>query len=427
MKIQNISALEILDSRGFPTLKTTVVLDDGSVGWSAIPSGASTGSHEAHELRDNDPHRFNGKGVLQAKHNVDVILNDLLNGFDPEKQLELDKKMVEADGTENKSKLGANAILSVSLAVARAVAVSQKKELYEYLNRFFNTPLVMPMPMINVLNGGKHAEKSSDIQEYILMPYGFPNFSESLRATAEVFQALKKILGKRGFATTVGDEGGFAPSLEDNYAPLNLLVEAITEAGYEPGQEFGLGIDGAASEFYENGKYHLKAENKVLSTAELVDYYLKMQKEFPLCSLEDHFQEDDWQGFIDINAKLGDFVQTVGDDLYVTNVKRLRKGIETKASNAILVKVNQIGTLSETIATLKLAKSANMQAVISHRSGETEDPFIADLVVASGAGQLKAGSLSRSERLAKYNRLLEIENKEKNISFYQFPYKVNGF
>jgi enolase len=427
MKINKIWSIEILDSRGFPTLKTFVELENGVIGNAAIPSGASTGTYEAHELRDNDPHRFNGKGVLTAKHNVDVILNDLLKGRDASDQETLDRLMIKADGTENKTNLGANAILSVSLATARAAAQAQKKELYQYLNYFFKTPLLMPMPMVNVLNGGKHAERSSDIQEYMLFPYGFSNYSESLRATAEVFQQLKQIVSKMGFSTAVGDEGGFAPSLKDNYEPLNLLVDAITEAGYVSGDEFGLGIDSAASEFFENNKYNLKTENKVLSTNELVNYYIEMQKLFPICSLEDHFAEDDWQGFVNLNEHIGNKIQTVGDDLYVTNPKRFRKGIELKASNAILVKLNQIGTLSETIEVIKMAKEAKMQVVISHRSGETEDSFIADLVVASGVGQIKAGSMSRSERLVKYNRLLEIEAKEPSIPFYQFPYKTNGY
>jgi len=432
MNITKIWSLEILDSRGFPTLKTFVQLEDGSIGWAAIPSGASTGSHEVLELRDSDPHRYLGQGVLKAKYNVENILEELLIGSDAFQQEEIDQKMLTADGTKNKSRLGANAILSVSLAVARAAALSRKLELYEYLAHFFQTTkIVLPVPMVNVINGGKHASGSSDIQEYILMPYGFPKFSESLRATDEVFHTLKKIIKARGFATTVGDEGGFAPKLSNNFEPLNLLVEAISEAGYVPGSEFGLGIDSAASEFFENGNYQLKSENKTLSRQEFVNYYLKMAEQFPICSLEDHFQEDDWEGFVEINKQLGERIQTVGDDLYVTNVERLRRGIELKATNAILIKVNQIGTLSETIKAIKLAKEAQMQIIISHRSGETEDSFIADLAVASGAGQIKSGSLSRSERLVKYNRLLEIEAREKelnpeNLYFYQFPYRLNG-
>lgn len=431
MKISRIWSLEILDSRGFPTLKTYVELEDGSIGTAAIPSGASTGSHEAHELRDKDPHRFGGQGVLTAKYNVENLLEELLIGQDVYDQTELDQKMIRADGTPNKSKLGGNAILSVSLAAARAAAKSRGLELYQYLAHFFGTSSIyLPVPMINVINGGKHAPGSSDFQEYVLMPYGFPKFSEAIRSTAEVFQELKKLLKKRDLPTTVGDEGGFAPKFGSNVEPLQLLVEAITEAGYVPGEEFGLGIDSAASVLYDQSKYHLKSEGKVLSREELAKYYLEMKKQFPLCSLEDHFQEDDWQGFVDFNKALGEQVQTVGDDLYVTSVERLKKGIELKATNAILIKLNQIGTLSETIEAIKFAKSAKMQVVVSHRSGETEDTFIADLVVGSGAGQIKSGSLSRSERLAKYNRLLEIEALEKetnpdNLFYYDFPFKVD--
>ncbi|OGK66250.1 phosphopyruvate hydratase [Candidatus Roizmanbacteria bacterium RIFOXYB2_FULL_41_10] len=432
MTISKIWALEILDSRGFPTLKTYVTLEDGSTGWAAIPSGASTGSHEAHELRDGDTHRYAGQGVLKAKYNVENVLQTLLVGQDAFDQEKIDQKMIHEDGTPNKARLGANAILSVSLAVARAAAVSRKLELYQYLAHFFNTnSIVLPVPMINVINGGKHAPGSSDIQEYVLMPYGFSKFSESLRAADEVFHKLKGLISARGFATTVGDEGGFAPKLGSNTEPLSLLVEAISEAGYVPGTEFGLGIDSAASEFFKDGQYHLQAENKSLSRDELTDYYVKMAEKFPLCSLEDHFAEDDWQGFVNLNKLLGQKVQTVGDDLYVTNVERLKKGIGLQATNAILIKVNQIGTLSETIQAIKLAKESQMQVVVSHRSGETEDSFIADLVVGAGLGQIKTGSLSRSERLAKYNRLLEIEAREKELDpdhlfYYDFPYKLNG-
>ncbi len=432
MTITKLSALEILDSRGFPTLKTYVELEDGSIGWAAIPSGASTGSHEAHELRDGDTHRYAGQGVLKAKYNVENILQDLLIGQDVFNQEEIDQKMIKADNTANKSRLGANAILSVSLAVARAAAISRKLELYQYLAHFFNTnSIIMPVPMINVINGGKHAPGSSDIQEYVLMPYGFPKFSEAIRAADEVFHKLKSLLSSKGFATTVGDEGGFAPKLASNTEQLSLLVEAISEAGYVPGTEFGLGIDSAASEFFKDGKYHLQAESKVLSRDELTNYYVKMTEKFPVCSLEDHYAEDDWQGFVDLNKQLDQRIQTVGDDLYVTNVERLKKGISLKATNAILIKVNQIGTLTETIAAIKLAKESQMQVVVSHRSGETEDSFIADLVVAAGLGQIKTGSLSRSERLVKYNRLLEIEAREKerdpeHLFYFDFPYKLNS-
>jgi len=432
MTIKKIWSLEILDSRGFPTLKTYVELSDGSIGSASVPSGASTGSHEACELRDKDPHRYDGLGVLKAKYNVENVLQELLIDMDAFDQQAIDQKMIAADSTDDKSRLGANAILSVSLAVARAAAKSRQLELYQYLAHFFNTNIIiMPVPMINVINGGKHALNASDIQEYMLMPYGFSKFSESLRAADEVFHHLQKLLNKKGFMTTVGDEGGFAPKLQSNTEPLALLTEAIADAGYVAGTEFGLGIDVAANELFKNGKYELKTENKTLSRQELTDYYLQMVEKFPICSLEDHFGEEDWQGFVEFNRLSGERFQTVGDDLYVTNIKRLEKGIEQKATNAILIKVNQIGTLSETIATIKKAKEAKFQVIISHRSGETEDPFIADLVVGAGTGQIKTGSLSRSERLAKYNRLLEIEAREKELNsdhlfYYDFPYKLNG-
>lgn len=427
MKITKIWSLEILDSRGFPTLKTFVELEDGSVGWAAIPSGASTGSHEAHELRDADPHRFFGKGVLAAKHNVEVIINDLLQGRESEDQETLDRVMIEADGTENKTKFGANAMLSVSLAAVRAVALSQKKELYTYLQESLKIGgLLMPVPMINVINGGKHAEWSTDFQEYMLVPHGFEKFSEALRAAAEVFQTLKQNLHKSGKSVNVGDEGGFAPHFANNREPLELLVDSIEEAGYIPGEEIALALDVAASEFFKEGKYHLKTEGRELERTALVDYYLSLKEEYPILSIEDPFHEDDWQGFVDLTEKIGEKTQIVGDDLYVTNPARYRKGIELKASNAILVKLNQIGTLTETAEVLKMAKEAGQLAIVSHRSGETEDPFIADLVVATGAGQIKTGSLSRSERLVKYNRLLEIEHQSGGVQFYQFPYKTNG-
>lgn len=427
MKIQSIHALEILDSRGMPTLKTFVELDNGVIGTAAVPSGASTGSHEAHELRDSDPKRYFGKGVLQAKHNVDVVISELLKGRESEDQETLDRLMIKADGTENKSRLGANAMLSVSLAAARASALAQGKELYEYLGRFFDQgALVMPVPMINVINGGKHAERSADFQEYMLIPHGFSKFSEGLRAAAETFQALKKILSKAGQPTSVGDEGGFAPRLKSNREPLQLLIEAIETANYAPGEEIAIGMDVAASEFYQESKYFLATESRHLSSAELAKYYSELKEEFPIYSIEDPFAEDDWQGFVDLTSAIGEKTQIVGDDIYVTNPHRYRKGIELKASNAILIKLNQIGTLSETIEVMKMARESGQQAVISHRSGETSDTFIADLVVASGAGQIKTGSVSRSERLAKYNRLLEIEAREEGISYYPFPYKTNG-
>ncbi len=427
MNIKNISALEILDSRGIPTLKTFVELENGVVGWSEVPSGASTGTYEAHELRDNDPKRYFGKGVLTAKHNVEVVLNELLAGKDAANQSEIDKLMLEADGTENKTKLGANAILSVSLACARAVASAQKQELYEYLAEMFgHAPSVLPVPLINVINGGKHAENSVDFQEYMLVPYGFPKFSEALRAASEVFNALKKILHGKKLPTTVGDEGGFAPNLNSNREPLELLLDAIESAGYVPGQEFALALDVAASEIFQNNKYNLAKENKQLSQSELAKYYQQLREDFPLFSIEDPFSEDDWQGFVNLTASLGSRTQIVGDDLYVTNLERFKKGIELQATNAILIKLNQIGTLTETIEVIKMAQGKGIQTIISHRSGETTDSFIADFAVAAAAGQIKTGSLSRSERLAKYNRLLEIEASLENPVYFQFPYTNNG-
>lgn len=427
MKIKNISSLEILDSRGVPTLKTFVELENGVVGWAEIPSGASTGSYEAHELRDNDPKRYFGKGVLTAKHNVEVVLNELLVGKEVTLQAEIDKLMLEADGSENKKKLGANAILSVSLACARAAAADQKQELFQYLAELFgNRPSVLPVPFINVINGGKHAENSADFQEYMLVPYGFPKFSEALRAAAEVFHTLKKILQSKKLPTTVGDEGGFAPSLSGNREPLELLLEAIETTGYVPGKEFAVALDVAANELFLDNSYNLVRENKKLNKEELAKYYVELREDFPLFSIEDPFAEDDWQGFVNLTKTLGKNTQIVGDDLYVTNPERFKKGIGLQATNAILIKLNQIGTLTETIEVIKMAQKSGMQTIISHRSGETTDPFIADLAVAASAGQIKTGSLARSERLAKYNRLLEIEHKLQNSIYYQFPYTNNG-
>ena len=427
MVITKIWSLEILDSRGIPTLKTYVELDNGVVGWACVPSGASTGTYEAHELRDKDPKRFAGKGVLQAKHNVEVIINDLLQNREITDQETIDRVMIEADGTENKSKFGANTILSVSLACARAAALAEKKELYQYLGSFFNSASsVLPVPLINIINGGKHALQAADFQEYLIVPYSFPTYSEALRASSEVFLQLKQILQKTKKSTHVGDEGGYALSVSNNQEPIQLIMQAIEASGFVPGQEIALALDVAANELYQEEKYRLTIENKELSRQELLDYYVKLLEDFPICSLEDPFAEDDWQGFVDLTQKLGERYQIVGDDLYVTNTNRFKKGISLKASNAILIKLNQIGTLSETIEVIKIAKEAKFHTIISHRSGETEDSFIADLAVASGAGQIKTGSLSRSERLVKYNRLLEIEAQEKNNTYFQFPYKTNG-
>jgi len=424
MVITGVRCIEILDSRGFPTLKTFIKLDNGAVGSASIPSGASTGIHEAHELRDEDPKRYQGKGVLKAKYAVENEIAPLIIGKDPNNQQQLDGAMIALDGTKNKSRLGANAILSASLAVAKATSVGQKKELYEYLASFFETTsYVLPVPLINVINGGKHASKSSDFQEYMIIPYGFTRFSEALRAAAEIFQVLKKKVSALGHSTTVGDEGGFALPFKTNEEPLQLLMEAIEESSYVAGQEIALGIDAAASVFYENDEYRFATNQTNYTTEKLSEYYAELVAKYPLVSLEDPFAEDDWDGFTHLTAKVGATIQIIGDDLYATNKDRLRQGIEKKASNSILVKLNQIGTLSETIDVIQQAKMNDMTVVISHRSGETEDAFIADLVVASGAGQIKTGSMSRSERMAKYNRLLEIEHLEKTSTFASFPFK----
>jgi len=430
--IQKVGALEIFDSRGFPTLKAYVELDNGIIGSAAVPSGASTGSHEACELRDNDEKRLKGKGVLKAKHNVEVVLNDLLKGRNPGDQDTIDKLIIKADSTTNKSNLGANATLAVSLATARAAAKNEKTALYQYLGQeATSNGITLPVPLINVINGGRHANWSVDFQEFMLIPHGFEKFSEALRASAEVFHTLKSILLKNSQPITVGDEGGFAPQFANNQEPLFLLVEAIEQAGYVPGAEIAIGLDVAANEFFQNGKYYLRTEKKELEAKELIKYYLELKEKFPIYSIEDPFAEDDWQSFAALNKAIGDKVQIVGDDLYVTNPVRYRQGLELKTGNAILIKLNQIGTLTETLEVIKMAKENNQQAIISHRSGETEDSFIADLAVATSAGQIKTGSLSRSERLAKYNRLLEIEQREKELNpqrlfYYDFPYKPNG-
>ncbi len=427
MKISNIKAFEILDSRGNPTIMTKVYLDDGSVGQAMVPSGASTGVYEAVELRDSDPKRYLGKGVLKAVSNVNDTIKKALLGKDPCDQEKIDKIMIDLDGTENKGVLGANAILSVSMAVVRAVANSKKMPLYRYIAELFgnNTDeFFLPTPMLNVLNGGKHATNSADMQEYMIVPIGASSIREAVRWSSEVFHILGKILKSKGMPTTVGDEGGYAPTLSSNEEPLDLILEALEKAGYKPYEDFGIALDPAASEFYKNGKYILKIENKELSTDELIDKYDKWVSSYPIVSIEDGLAEDDWDGFVKMTEKMGDKIQIVGDDLLVTNTKRLKKAIELKAVNSILIKLNQIGTVTETIEAIKMAKQANMTAVVSHRSGETEDTFIADFVVGAGTGQIKTGSMSRSERIAKYNRLMLIEQElEEKAKFVKFPYK----
>lgn len=417
-QISKIHAREILDSRGNPTIEVDLTLIDGSFGRAAVPSGASTGSHEAVELRDGDKARYGGKGVLNAVKNVNDTLTSALVGkeFD---QKSLDEAMIALDGTENKGKLGANAILGISLAFAHASAASDKIPLYEYFAKISGrTEYTTPAPMMNILNGGKHAENSTDLQEFMIMPLGAPSFAEALRYGAEVFHALKKILHERKLNTSVGDEGGYSPSLPSNEAAIEVILEAIKKAGFEAGKDIFIAIDAAASEFYKDGKYHLETEGKVLSSAEMVDFYADWVNKYPIVSIEDGLAEDDWEGYKLMTEKIGSKCQIVGDDLFVTNVKRLQMGIDQKAGNAILIKLNQIGTVTETINAIDLGKANGFRSIISHRSGETEDTTIADFVVGLATGQIKTGSLCRSERTAKYNQLLRIEEALGNKAKY---------
>ena len=407
-RITEVRALEILDSRGNPTVSATVRLANGGEGSAAVPSGASTGAHEAAELRDGGA-RYGGKGVTKAVKNVNETLAPALEGFDALDQTGLDERMLELDGTENKGNLGANAILAVSLASARAVAAALDMPLYRYLGGVGGKTL--PVPMMNVINGGKHADNNVDMQEFMLAPVGFETFSEALRAGVETFHALKKVLAGKGYNTNVGDEGGFAPDLKSNQEALEVILTAIEKAGYTPGEQIAIGLDPASTEFFEGGQYHLKAEGRVLSSDEMVAYWAEWVESYPIISIEDGLAEDDWEAWAKLTGEIGDRCQLVGDDLFVTNVTRLGRGLDEGVGNAILVKVNQIGTLSESLDAIELAKGAGYRAMISHRSGETEDAFIADLAVAVNAGQIKTGSASRSDRLAKYNRLLAIENE----------------
>jgi enolase len=404
--IEQISAIEILDSRGNPTVSATVYLESGVAASAAVPSGASTGIHEAVELRDGGD-RYMGKGVQTAVNNVNERIAPALVGMDALDQVGLDAAMCDLDGSDNKSNLGANAILAVSLAAARASALVLDIPLYRYLGG--NNGKTLPVPMMNVLNGGEHADNNVDMQEFMLAPIGFETFKEALRAGVETFHNLKKVLAERGYNTAVGDEGGFAPDLKSNQEALEVLLEAIGNAGYSAGDQIAIALDPASTEFYDDGKYHLKAEGKVLSSAEMVAYWQNWVDNYPIISIEDGLAEDDWEAWADLTKAVGDRCQLVGDDLFVTNTKRLQRGIDEHVGNAILVKVNQIGSLSEAMDAIELAKSAGYRNMISHRSGETEDTFIADLAVATNAGQIKTGSASRSDRLAKYNRLLAIE------------------
>ncbi|UCF79144.1 MAG: phosphopyruvate hydratase [Candidatus Eiseniibacteriota bacterium] len=408
--VEYLVAREILDSRGNPTIEVDVALSDGSVGTGRAPSGASTGTYEALELRDGDKKRYLGKGVTEAVANVNETIGRELEEQYALDQVAIDKLLIELDGTENKSELGANALVAVSMAVARAAAESCGVGLFRYLGGA-NANL-LPVPMMNIVNGGAHADNNADIQEYMILPAGAPTFTEALRMGAEVFHNLKKILVEKGHITTVGDEGGFAPNVKSNEEPLSLIVQAIEKAGYKPGEEVFLAIDAAASEFYRDGKYVLEAEEKPEKTAaELVEYYEALVSKYPIVSIEDGLSQDDWDGWKLITSELGEKLMIVGDDVFVTNVKRLKRGIKEKAANAILIKVNQIGTVTETLEAIEMAKRAAFGTVISHRSGETEDTFISHLAVATNAGFIKTGSLSRSDRIAKYNELLRVEEE----------------
>ena len=407
--IDEIVADEVMDSRGNPTVRARVSLSDGSVASAIVPSGASTGKREALELRDGG-NRYMGKGVLKACENVNGAISDALVGLSPFNQAEIDLVMKEIDGTENYANLGANAVLGVSMAVARAAALSLDVPLYRYLGGA--NAVTMPVPMLNIINGGEHANNSVDFQEYMIMPIGFDRFSEGLRASAEVYHHLKKIIDEMGESTAVGDEGGFAPNLKSNEEPIQVIMQAIEKAGYKPGEQIAIALDVAASELInEQGKYVLKSENRELTSSELISYYADMCEKYPIVSIEDGLSEDDWDGWKELTEKLGDKVQLVGDDLFVTNASILAEGIEKGIGNAILIKPNQIGTVSETMQTVRLAQRSGYRCVMSHRSGESEDAFIADFAVALNTGEIKTGSTARSDRIAKYNRLLEIETE----------------
>jgi len=409
VEIIDVFARQILDSRSNPTIEVEVHLEDGTYGTAAVPSGASTGIFEAVELRDENKHIYNGSGVLKAVENVNNIIAEELIGMNVLDQVELDQVMLELDGTENKSKLGANAMLGVSLAAAKAAANYLGLGLYQYLGGV--NAKTLPVPMMNIINGGKHADNNVDLQEFMIMPVGAPSFSEALRMSSEVYHSLKKLLKSKGYDTGVGDEGGFAPNLKSNEEAIVVIVEAIEKAGYVPGKDIFIALDPASSEIFENGKYNLKGEGKLLTSQEMADFYVDLVNKYPIISIEDGMAEDDWEGWKILTEKLGNKIQLVGDDLFVTNTKRLKMGIEKKVANSILIKLNQIGTLTETLDAIEMAQRAGYTAVVSHRSGETEDTTIADLVVAVNAGQIKTGAPARSERVAKYNQLLRIEEE----------------
>lgn len=411
-KIQSILAREILDSRGNPTVEADVILDDGSFGRAVAPSGASTGSLEALELRDGDSARYLGKGVLNAVSNVNGVIATALQGLDAKDQRNIDQVMIELDGTDNKSQLGANAILAVSLAVAKAAAVSKGVPLYAHFAELFgNTEYLMPVPQMNIINGGEHADNSIDFQEFMILPTGLPTFGDALRAGAEVFHSLKKVLAGMGLSTAVGDEGGFAPNLDSNEAAIGIIIQAIENAGYKAGEDIMIGLDVASTEFYQDGVYTLSAEGKSLNSSEFSEYLEAWVRKYPIITIEDGMAEDDWEGWADLTNRVGNDIQLTGDDLFVTNTKILSEGIEKGIANSILIKFNQIGSLTETLDAIHMAHDAGYKATISHRSGETEDTTIADLAVATAAGQIKTGSLCRSDRVAKYNQLLRIEQE----------------
>ncbi len=414
--IVDIRAREILDSRGNPTLEAEVTLASGAVGSAMVPSGASTGEREAIELRDGDKSRYLGKGVLNAVANVNTEIRDLLIGVDAADQAALDNKIIALDGTESKSRLGANALLGVSMAAAHASAKDAGLPLYRYLNT--TGEFILPVPMMNIINGGSHADNSVDLQEFMILPVGAPNFREAIRYGAEVFHNLSKVLKSKGLSTTVGDEGGFAPNLSSNEEAISVILQAIEQAGYKPGVDIYLGLDAASSEYHKDGVYNLSSEGKTYNSAQMADFFVDWVDKYPIITIEDGMDENDWAGWKLLTEKLGGRIQLVGDDLFVTNPAILQKGIDQKIANSILIKVNQIGTLTETLAAIDLAHKASYTAVVSHRSGETEDTTIADLAVAKGTGQIKTGSLSRSDRIAKYNRLMKIEEELGSLAKY---------
>ena len=415
-KIVDIRAREILDSRGNPTVEADVVLASGAIGSAMVPSGASTGEREAIELRDGDKSRYLGKGVLNAVANVNDEIRAAIIGMDADDQAGIDQKMLELDGTDNKGRLGANAILSVSMAAAHAAAKEAGVPLYRHLNK--SGEFIMPVPMMNIINGGSHADNSVDLQEFMILPVGAPSFREAIRYGAEVFHNLKKVLTAKGLATTVGDEGGFAPNLSSNEEAIAVIIEAIEKAGYKPGVDICLGLDAASSEYFKNGRYELSAEGKSFDSAQMADFFMDWVKKYPIISIEDGLDQNDWAGWKMLTEKLGNQIQLVGDDLFVTNPAILREGIDKNIANSILIKLNQIGTLSETLDAINMAQAGGYSAVVSHRSGETEDTTIADLAVATGTGQIKTGSLSRSDRVAKYNRLMKIEDELGSLAKY---------